>query len=52
MPTIQLYSPSTDVGGAVQRPAGAEGGFTFMTTLAFSINFAMGAGFLTLPYAL
>ena len=26
--------------------------FSFLTTLAFSINFAMGAGFLTLPYAL
>lgn len=28
-----------------------EGQFSFFTTLAFSINFAMGAGFLSLPWA-
>mmetsp|Transcript_7731 Transcript_7731/g.13037 ORF Transcript_7731/g.13037 Transcript_7731/m.13037 type:complete len:534 (+) Transcript_7731:30-1631(+) len=29
----------------------SDGKFSFMTALAFSINFAMGAGFLTLPFA-
>jgi hypothetical protein len=48
MPTIQVYSPLPQAkGGDV-----AEDKFSFLTTLAFSINFAMGAGFLTLPYAL
>jgi hypothetical protein len=30
----------------------SDGQFSFLVTLAFSINFAMGAGFLTLPFAL